>query len=168
MHQQLAAAKAASNVYCPSTQGNLSRRRTRLYRPADEIRTRASRSVRCDRATHQPQVMIQNPVLRISSVPITNKVRNDVFVPCSLESRDGIGCHVFQHAWFSRKAQLLNGKRVHSLLPTTIVIALIRVFLRNRVCPRGATVLHELQRYHHGRKATHRSFTLRGSKETSL
>lgn len=96
MHQQLAAAKAASNVYCPSTQGNLSRRRTRLYRPANEIRTRASRSVRCDRATRQPQVMIQNPVLRVSSVPITNKVRNDVFEHCSLESRDGIGCQLHE------------------------------------------------------------------------
>jgi hypothetical protein len=112
--------------------------------------------------------MIQNPVLRVSSVPVTNKVRNDVFVPCSLESSDGIGCHVFKHTWFSGKAQLLNGKRMHSLLPTTMVIALIRFFLRNRVRARGATVLHELQRYNHGRKATRGSFTLRGSKETSL
>lgn len=164
----MVATKAASNVYCPSIQENLSRRRTRLYRPADVIRTRVSRSVRCDRATHQPQVMIQNPLLRVSRVPIKNKVRYDVFVPCSLESRDGIGCHVFKHAWFSRETQLLNGKGMHSFLPTTIMIALIRVFLRNRVRTRGATVLHELQRYHHGREATHRSFTLGGSKEASL
>jgi hypothetical protein len=119
-------------------------------------------------APHQPQIVVQNPLLFATIKPVQDETGYGLLVPCSLKCSDRVRCHVVKHARFSGQAQFSYGKRGRSALATVAAAAVIRVFLRKRLRARSATARDELQRYNHWSNAARCNRPLGSLKKTCV